>query len=90
MKVQVVGVIENVERYESKNNGLGANVMLSNLDMETKKRSFLNFTCKDAMQIAKFESLLQEEVTVVIELMQNNFGLRLGEVCLINEGTEEV
>lgn len=89
MKIRVIGVIENVERYEGKN-GLGANIMLSNLDVETKKRSFLNFTCKDAMQIAKFESLLQEEVTVVMELMQNNFGLRLGEVCLINEGTEEV
>lgn len=88
MKVQVLGVIENVEKYEGKN-GLGANIMLSNLDMETKKRSFLSFTCKDAMQIATFESLLQEEVVVVIELNQNNFGLRLGEVCLIEPNKED-
>lgn len=88
MKIQVLGTIENVEKYEGKG-GLGANIMLSNLDRETKKRSFLSFTCKDAMQIAKFESLLQEEVMVVMELNQNNFGLRLGEVCLIEPNTEE-
>lgn len=82
MKVQVLGVVENVEKYEGKN-GLGANVMLSNLDSETRKRSFLSFTCKDAMQIAQFESLLQEEVVIAIELNQNNFGLRLGDVCAI-------
>lgn len=87
MKVQIIGTIENVEVFEGKN-GLGANIMLSNLDTETKKRSFLSFMSRDAMQIAKCESLLQEEVMVVIELSQNNFGLRLGEIFLVEQVSE--
>lgn len=88
MKIQILGVVENVEKYEGKS-GLGANIMLSNLDAETKKRSFLSFGCKDAIQIANFERLLQEEVTVVIELNQNNFGLRFGEIFLIEPSTQD-
>lgn len=87
MKIQLQCVVENVEKYEGKN-GLGANIMVSSLDIETKKRSFLTFNCKDPLKIALFENFLQEEVYVVLELNQNNFGLRLGDVLLVERHEE--
>lgn len=78
-------IIESVERYTTKSGEVGANVVVSSLNMETKTRSFLNFSCKDPVQIAEFQTMLQDRCVIVLDLVQNSFGLRLGEVLAMKK-----
>lgn len=77
MPVIMIGIVEDVEIYEGKN-GFGANITMSALIQ--KRRKTISFNVKDKELAARFELNLQKEVTVKIELGQNTFGLRLGEV----------
>lgn len=81
MKCVLCGTVENVESYEGKN-GWGAMVTLSSV--ENKKRTFLKFSTKIKSIANQFEAKLQEDVEVTMQLEQNNFGLRLGEVICID------
>lgn len=81
MPVTIIGVVEDVQTYEGKN-GFGANITLSAL--LNKRRKTITFNTKSREQSEKFEANLQVEVTVVIELSQSNFGLRLGEIISMN------
>ena len=84
MKIQIQSTVENVERYQSsKDNSIGANIMVSNL--ENKRREFLTFNSKDPVTISKFENLLQEKVYIILDLQQNNFGLRFGDILHIEK-----
>lgn len=77
MVITMVGTIENVEKYNGKN-GFGATVTISQLI--EKKRSLLSFNTGSAEVASRFEDHLQDEMEINIELSQNNFGLRLGDV----------
>jgi len=77
MPVIIIGTVEDVNSYEGKN-GFGANITMSAL--LNKRRKTLTFNTKDRDLAQKFELSLQEQVTVKIELVQSNFGLRLGEI----------
>ena len=88
MKIQILATLETTERYTNKMGEEGCNIVLSSLDTETKKRSFLNFNCKNINHISTLEGLLQEEIVLVIELNQNNFGLRLGEIISVKKANQ--
>lgn len=77
MPIIIIGIVEDVQSYEGKN-GFGANITMSAL--LNKRRKTLTFNTKDRDLAQKFELSLQEQVTVKIELVQSNFGLRLGEI----------
>lgn len=77
MPVIIIGTVDDVQSYEGKN-GFGANITISSL--KDKRRKTLAFMTKDKKLAALFEENLQCEVTVSIELNQNSFGLRLGDV----------
>ncbi|MDU7215837.1 hypothetical protein [Clostridium sp.] len=77
MKAIIIGTVEDVQSYEGKN-GFGANIKVS--QMEDKRREFLEFNTSDHITATHFEEALQQEVTMEINLQQNRFGLRLGEV----------
>ena len=81
MKCVLMGTVENVQEFEGKN-GYGATITLSSV--EKKKRTFLNFNTKVKSIAMQFEDKLQEETEVTIDLQQNNFGLRLGEVFSVD------
>lgn len=77
MPIEIKGLLEDVEGYEGKN-GFGANVTVSTkVDKKTKR---LSFRITDKSMAEKLETLLDTEITLVIELHQNNFGLRFGEI----------
>lgn len=80
MPITIVGIVEDVNSYEGKN-GFGATITLSAL--LNKRRKTISFNTKSRDLSATFEKNLQVEVTVVIELSQSNFGLRLGEIMSI-------
>ena len=82
MFITMIGVIENVEKYEGKN-GFGATVTVSQLI--EKKRNLLSFNTNSAEVASRFEDHLQDEMEIDIELSQNNFGLRLGEVVSLQQ-----
>ena len=77
MPIIIIGIVEDVQSYEGKN-GFGANITMSAL--LNKRRKTLTFNTKDRDLAQKFELNLQQQVTVRIELVQSNFGLRLGEI----------
>lgn len=77
MNIYIVAVVENVERYEGKN-GFGATITLSQL--ADKKRKLLSFNISSPEMASRLEESLQEELKLTVELTQNNFGLRLGEI----------
>lgn len=77
MPVEICGLLEDVEMFEGKN-GFGANVTLSTKIEKRTKR--LTFMIKDESIANKLENLLDTDVVIKVELNQNNFGLRLGEV----------
>lgn len=77
MPIIIIGIVEDVQSYEGKN-GFGASITMSAL--LNKRRKTLTFNTKDRDLAQKFELNLQEQVTVKIELVQSNFGLRLGEI----------
>jgi urease accessory protein UreE len=81
MKCILLGVVENVETFEGKS-GWGATITLSSI--QNKKRTFLSFNTRERDIADKFESKLQEDVEVMINLEQNNFGLRLGDVISVD------
>lgn len=81
MKAILIGTVENVNTYEGKN-GFGANITMSNLI--DKRRESIQFNTQDALLASKFEEALQEEVTVEINITQNNFGTRLGDILSLN------
>lgn len=82
MKIIIHGTVEDVETYESAKNGFGATVTVSAL--EDKKRKSLTFNTRDTLQASVLNQKLQEEVVLEIELIQNNFGLRFGEIISVN------
>ncbi len=77
MQIKMNCNIENVETYTGKN-GFGANITVSQL--VNKKRQLLTFNTTNAEFANVLENHLQEEGEITIELNQNNFGLRLGEI----------
>jgi len=77
MPIDIIGLLEDVQTFEGKN-GFGANVTVSTkVDRKTKRVTFM---IKDKNVANKLETLLDTEVVIKIELNQNNFGLRFGEV----------
>lgn len=82
MIITIVGTIENVEKYNGKN-GFGATITVSQLI--EKKRSLLSFNTSSAEVASRFEDHLQDEMEIDIELSQNNFGLRLGDVVNLQQ-----
>jgi|GEM_PF-2228761 len=85
MPVIIIGIVEDVNSYEGKN-GFGANITMSALI--NKRRKTISFNTKDKALAEKFEANLQEQVTVSIELAQNNFGLRLGDILDFVPGSQ--
>lgn len=80
MPVEISGLLEDVEKFEGKN-GFGANVTLSaKVEKRTKR---LTFMIKSEEMANELENLLDTDVVLKIELNQNNFGLRLGEILEI-------
>lgn len=80
MPVEIVGLLEDVQSFEGKN-GFGANVTLSTkVDRKTKRVTFM---IKDKNVANKLETLLDTDVVIKVELNQNNFGLRFGEILSI-------
>jgi len=77
MPVYFSGILEDVKAYEGKN-GFGANVTISSKIGKRTKR--IEFRVNEKATAEKLESLLGEEVTIKIELEQNSFGLRLGNL----------
>lgn len=77
MKCILIGTIENVNGYEGRN-GFGANITISSV--ENKRRESIEFNVKDKKIADEFEELLQEEISVQLEITQNKFGTRLGDV----------
>lgn len=77
MKCVLMGTVENVKCFEGKN-GFGATISMSTV--VDKRREMIEFNTKDEDLAQDFEQALQEEATVEIELTQNKFGLRLGNV----------
>lgn len=82
MIITIIGTIENVEKYNGKN-GFGATITVSQLI--DKKRSLLSFNTGSAEVASRFEDHLQDEMEIDIELSQNNFGLRLGDVINLQQ-----
>lgn len=77
MPVEIRGLLEDLETYEGKN-GFGANVTLSTkIDRKTKR---LSFNLKDKKMADELDSLLDTDVILTVELIQNNFGLRFGNI----------
>lgn len=81
MIITLVGNVDNVESYQGKN-GWGATITLSTV--EDKRRKTISFNTKDKDIASTFEINLQKNVEVKINLDQNNFGLRLGNVVDVN------
>lgn len=81
MIITLVGNVDNVESYQGKN-GWGATITLSNV--EDKRRKTISFNTKDKDIAGTFENNLMKNVEVKINLDQNNFGLRLGNVVDVN------
>lgn len=80
MPVELIGLLEDVEKFEGKN-GFGANITVSQkVDKKTKRISFMT---RDKNVAEKLESLLDTDVILKVELNQNNFGLRFGDVISI-------
>ena len=77
MQITINCNVENVETYTGKN-GFGANITVSQL--VNKKRQLLTFNTSNAEIANVLESHLQEQGELTIELNQNAFGLRLGDV----------
>lgn len=78
MICNISGTVEDVQSYNGKN-GFGANITISQLI--NKKRSLLTFTVNSSELANIFEENLQEQVNLQLELIQNNFGLRIGAVA---------
>lgn len=78
MICNISGTVEDVQSYNGKN-GFGANITISQLI--NKKRSLLNFSVNSSELANIFEENLQEQVNLQLELIQNNFGLRIGAVA---------
>lgn len=83
MPIYIICTIEDVEKYTGKN-GFGANVVVSSL--QNKKRKSLKFNISSAEQANILEEHLQDEVTLILTLDQNNFGTRLGNLLSITNG----
>lgn len=81
MKINVNCIIENVETYTGKN-GFGANVIISQL--VNKRRELLEFSTTSAENAKLLEEHLQEEMELELELTQNKFGIRIGEIISCN------
>lgn len=81
MPVELMGLLEDVQPYNKKDGGFGANVTLSRkVDKKTKRVTF-NTASKD--MATKLEQLLDTDVILTVELLQNNFGTRIGEILNI-------
>lgn len=80
MPIELIGLLEDVDCYNGKN-GFGANITISSKHEKKTKR--ITFMIKDENLAKKFESLLDTDIVVKIELNENKFGLRLGEVIEI-------
>lgn len=78
MICNISGTVEDVQSYNGKN-GFGANITISQLI--NKKRSLLTFSLNSSELANIFEENLQEQVNLQLELIQNNFGLRIGAVA---------
>lgn len=78
MICNISGTVEDVQSYNGKN-GFGANITISQLI--NKKRSLLTFIVNSSELANVFEENLQEQVNLQLELIQNNFGLRIGAVA---------
>ena len=83
MPIYIICTVEDVEKYTGKN-GFGANVTVSYL--LDKKRKSLKFNTSSAENASLLEGFLQEQVTLILTLEQNNFGNRIGELISINGG----
>lgn len=83
MPIYLICTIEDVEKYTGKN-GFGANIVVSTL-LE-KKRKSLKFNITNAEQASILEEHLQETVTLILTLDQNNFGTRISNLLSVTSG----
>ena len=86
MEILINGIVEDVNQYQGKN-GYGCNIKISQL--VDKRRKFLTLNTKDIDFAIFLESKLQEEVIILAELEQNNFGLRLTGINDVKEFDSE-
>lgn len=82
MPITFLGLLEDVDCFEGKN-GFGANVTVSTKQERKTKR--ISFMVRDREQATKLETLLDSNVQIKIELSQNNFGLRFGDILDIKK-----
>lgn len=80
MEIELVGHLDDVQTYNGKN-GFGANVVMS--QKVGKRTKTITFNTKDKAQADALEEALDTDVIVKIDLVQNNFGLRLGNIISI-------
>jgi len=81
MPIQIIGLLEDVQPYEGAK-GFGANITVScKLGKKTKRVSFLTKNKEFAQEL---EKMLDTDVILMVELNQNNFGTRIGEIISIS------
>lgn len=77
MPVRFSGLLEDINSYVGKN-GFGANITISQKIDKRVKRLEFRTNSKDYADL--LESMLGENVDIMVELEQNNFGLRFGNI----------
>lgn len=88
MPVYIVGLLEDVNCYKTKDGNFGANVTISQKIGRKTKR--LTFNLKSEDKAHELENYLDVEIKVLIALDQSNFGLRFGDIMLIEEIKDDV
>jgi len=73
------GKLENCESYEGKN-GFGANVTISNEDAELQRITRIEFNTRNKTVFEQLNKLKLKLIEIEIDIMQNKFGIRFGDV----------
>lgn len=81
MPVELIGLLEDVQPYEKKDGTFGANITMSK--KVNKKTKRVQFTTNDKEMAKKLEELLDTDIILTVELNQNNFGTRIGEILAL-------
>lgn len=81
MPIEIQGLLEDVETYNKKDGGFGANITVSRkVDKKTKR---VTFSTNNKDMADKLEQLLDTDIILTVELNQNNFGTRIGEILAL-------
>jgi len=77
MPIWFTGMLERIEEYEGKS-GYGANITISTQFNDEIRR--IEFMTKDKKQVNNLKDFKLKTITVHLELNQNRFGMRLGDI----------